>query len=190
LAQRTYKIKLTLGALVVVCITAIAWIFYQQRQGMSSVKIPLPASGAKALIALSNVHQTATKDGAVQWKLDAKSAELEADTGRMVLEAPEVEFHLDDGTTVHLTAHKGILFTRNNNIQVQGNVHVINDRYTLVTEMLSYEHAQRLLRTDKPVKITSQAFGLSSAKMTYDLNTNQAQLDGDVNGVIYERPAI
>ena len=190
MAQRTRKIKLILGTLVIVCIAAIAWTFYQQRRGMSTVKIPLPTSSVKALIALSNVHQTATKDGAVQWELDAKTAELEADTGRMVLEAPEVEFHLDDGTKVHLTARKGILFTHNNNIQVQGNVRVINDRYTLVTETLAYEHARRLLRTDDPVKITGQSFDLSSAKMVYDLNTNQAQLDGDVKGIIYEKPAI
>jgi LPS export ABC transporter protein LptC len=190
MAQRTHKIKMVLCVLVVVCITAIAWTFYQQRQAMSTVKIPLPASSVKALIALSSVHQTATKDGVVQWELDAKSAELEADTGRMVLDAPEVEFNLEDGTKVHLTARKGILFTRNNNIQVRGNVRLINDRYTLVTEVLTYEHAQRLLHTDTPVKITGQAFDLSSAKMTYDLNANQAQLAGDVNGVIYEKPAI
>lgn len=173
-----------------VCIAAIVWTFYQQRRGSSAVSIPLPTSSAKALIMLSKVHQTATKDGAVQWELDAKSAELEAITGRMVLNSPKVEFYLDDGGKVYLTAHQGILFTRNNNIKVRGNVRIVNDRYTLMAEALDYEHAQRRLYTDRPVTIKGQAFDLSSASMTYDLNTNRAQLDGDVKGIVHEKPAI
>lgn len=154
------------------------------------MSIPLPTSSTKALMALSKVHQTATKDGAVQWELDAESAELEAKTGRMVLKFPKVKFYLDDGGKVYLTARRGILFTRNNNIQVRGNVRVVNDRYTLVAETLDYEHARRRLCTDRPVTITGQAFDLSSACMTYDLNTNRAQLDGDVEGIVHEKPAI
>jgi LPS export ABC transporter protein LptC len=171
-------------------IAAIVWTFYIQRRDSSEVSIPLPTSSTKALIALSKVHQTATKDGAVQWELDAESAELEAKTGRMVLNRPKVEFYLDDGEKVYLTAQRGILFTRNNNINVQGNVRIVNGRYTLVAETLNYEHAQRRLYTDRPVTIKGQAFDLSSAVMTYDLNTNRAQLDGDIKGIVHEKPAI
>jgi LPS export ABC transporter protein LptC len=179
-----------LGVLVAVCIAAIAWMFYQPRRDSSAVSIPMSKLSAKALIALSKVHQTATKDGAVQWELDAESAELEAKTGRMVLKSPKVEFYLDDGGKVYLTAQWGTLFTHNNNIKVRGNVRVVNDRYTLVAETLIYEHAQRRLSTNQPVTITGQAFDLSSAGMTYDLNTNRAQLDGDVRGIVHEKPAI
>lgn len=187
---RTNKIIFVLGVLVAVCTAAIAWTFIQQRRDSSAVSIPIPTSGTKALIALSKVHQTATKDGAVQWELDAKSAELEAKTGRMVLKSPKVKFYLDDGGNVYLTARWGILFTRNNNIKVRGNVRVVNDRYTLVAETLIYEHAKRRLHTNRPVTITGQVFDLSSAGMTYDLNTNRAQLDGNVRGIVHEKPAI
>jgi LPS export ABC transporter protein LptC len=172
------------------CVTLIAWAFFQQRKSSDTLSIPFPTSSAKALMALSKVHQIATKDGAVQWELDAESAELEANTGRMVLESPNVKFYLDDGQKVHLTARRGILFTDNNNINVQGNVRVVNDRYTLVAETLDYDHAQRRLYTEKPVTIMGRAFDLSSAGLTYDLNTNQAQFDGDVKGIVHEKPAI
>ena len=175
---------------MVVCVAAIVWAFYQQRSRGGGVTIPLPASSAKTLIALSKVHQTATKDGAVQWELDAESAELEADTGKMVLASPKVQFYLDDGGKVYLTARKGVLNTRNNNIKVRGNVRVVNDRYTLVTETLAYVHAKRRLHTNRPVTITGQAFDLSSATLTYDLNTNQAMFDGDVKGIVHEKPAL
>lgn len=189
MTRRTRNITLILSVLVAACIGAIGWAFYQQRHS-GTVTIPIPASSAKALMALSKVHQTATKDGTVQWELDAQSAELEADTGRMVLESPKVEFYLEDGGKVYLTARKGILFTRNNNIQVEGNVRVVNDRYTLVTETLAYEHVERRLVTNRPVQITGRTFELSSATLTYDLNTNQAQLEGTVKGIVYEKPAL
>jgi LPS export ABC transporter protein LptC len=187
---RTNKIKLILSVLAAVCIAAIAWTFYQQRRDSDAVAIPIPTSSTKALIALTKVHQTATKDGAVQWELDAESAELEATTGRMVLTRPKVEFYLDDGGKVYLTARRGVFFTRNNNINVRGNVRVVNGRYILLAETLDYEHAQRRLYTDRPVTITGRAFDLSSSGMTYDLNTNQAQFDGDVKGIVHEKPAI
>jgi LPS export ABC transporter protein LptC len=176
--------------MVALSFTAIAWMFYHHRQGPDAVSIPLPASSTKALMALSKVHQIATKDGKVQWELDAESAELEATSGRMVLESPQVKFNLDDGGNVYLSAHQGVLFTDNNNINVRGNVRVVNDRYTLVAETLNYDHAQRRLSTDEPVTITGRSFDLSSAGLTYDLNTNQAQFDGDVIGIVHEKPAI
>lgn len=172
-------------------IIAVAWMFYQFRQSQSAMQVPLPTDAAtKAIMALSRVHQTATKDGTIQWQLDASTAELEADTGRMVLQAPQVDFFLDDGTQVHLTARQGILYTRENNIKVSGNVQVRNDRYTMVTEVLAYEHDQRVLHADVPVLIKGQTIELKAARMRYDLKTNQTQFTGQVEGIIYENPAI
>lgn len=187
---RTNKIKVILSILVAAGVAAIAWTYYLQQQGPITASIPLPTSSSKALMALSWVHQTATKDGKVQWELDAKSAELEAKSGRMVMKNPKVEFHLDDGGKVILTARRGILFTHNNDMKVRGNVRVVNDRYILVAETLDYDHKQRRLHTNKPATITGRAFDLSSSRMTYDLNTNRAQFDGDVQGIIHEKPAI
>lgn len=185
------RLKSILFLVVAVSVIGVFWVFYQLHQNRTAVRIPLPAETAtKAIMALSKVHQTATKDGTVQWVLDASEAELETATGKMVLQSPKVVFHLDDGTRVNLTAKEGILHTRSNNIEVRGNVLVRNDRYTLVTEALAYKHKQRILNADMPVQIIGQEIELRAATMHYDLKTNQTRFNGAVEGILFENPAI
>jgi LPS export ABC transporter protein LptC len=190
MATKTRKLKMALLLTVGISIIAVVWIVYQFRHNAAGPTIPLPSETAKtAIMALSRVHQTATKDGAVQWELEAAAAELETGTGKMVLQSPKVVFFLDDGTRVNLTSREGILYTRNNNIQVRGNVQLKNSRYTLVTDVLAYEHDQRLLKSDAPVTIIGRDIELNAATMRYDLNTNQACFLGRVEGILFENPA-
>jgi len=190
MASRTRQLKLILGAVMILALTAVAVVFVHFKRQGDPAGVNMPPMAAKAIMSLARVHQTATKDGVVQWEMDAESAQLESESGRMVLQAPKVRFFLEDGTQVHLTAAQGVLNTRSNNMQVQGNVQVRNDRYTLITEALAYQHEDRLLRADAPVQIVGQALDLKAAAMTYDLKTNRAQFSGRVEGTVYEGPPI
>lgn len=191
MAQRSQKIKWGIAAVVGLCFISVLWIFYQYRQTRDGLKIPLPPeTTTQAIMALSKVHQTATKDGQTQWELDADAAELEAGTGKMVLKAPSVNFFLEDGTRIQLTAREGVLYTTTNDMEVRGKVLIRNDRYTLKTETLTYAHDHRVLMATSAVQITGKSIDLKAATMRYDLNTNQTQFDGQVEGILYENPAL
>lgn len=176
------KLKMALTLLVVLGLLAAAVGFIHLRRQGDEENAVLPKMAAKAVMYLAGVHQTATRDGAVQWELNAGSAELEAGSGRMILKAPEVEFILENGSRVRLTADSGILNTKTNDIEVRGNVCVKDSRYTLTTEMLSYDHEKRILFSTLPVHIAARAVALSAAAMRYDLNTSQALFSGMVKG--------
>ena len=189
--RRTQRLKWWITAIVGICFISVLWIFYQSRQPRNGVKIPLPPEAvSQAIMALSKVHQTASQDGQTQWELNADAAELEAGTGKMILQAPNVNFFLEDGTRIEMTAREGILYTKTNDMEIRGKVHIRNDRYTLKTESLTYEHDHRVLLSDSAVHITSAAIELKAATMRYDLNTNQTQFDGQVEGILYENPAL
>jgi LPS export ABC transporter protein LptC len=191
MAGRSQKIKWTIAAIVALSIIAVGWTFYQYRQTRGSLKIPLPPETAtQAIMALSRVHQTATKDGHTQWELDADAAELEAGTGKMLLKAPKVNFFLEDGTKISLTAREGILNTKTNDMEVHGKVRIHNARYTLTTETLTYEHDHNVLQAESAVQITGAAMDLKAAAMRYNLATNQTEFDGRVEGILYENPAL
>ncbi len=179
-----------LTTVVLLSVVAVIWVFFQFRQRQSTMQIPLPDVAAKAIMTLSEVRQTATKDGVMQWELEADGAELEAKTGRMVLQSPQVNFFLDDGSQVHLIAQQGILYTQTNNIEVKGHVQVRSDRYTLTTEALAYQHDHRILHASAQIKIVGQAFDLTAATMTYDLNSNQAHFNGQVKGFVHDISAL
>jgi LPS export ABC transporter protein LptC len=181
--------KLTLGiTLVAVLALAVVAAFYIGRQTPEdTTDKALPSMTAKALMYLAGVHQTATKNGNVQWELKAQSAELEAATGQMTLQSPEVEFFLESGERVRLTGKEGILNTKTNNIEVRGNVQVVDNRYTLTTDSLAYEHESRMLHAASPVRIVGKTMSLSAASMWYNLNTQQALFSGYVKGRLDEK---
>lgn len=187
--DRTVKIKTLLSVVVCVSVGLVVWIFIQSRQPQSPPSTLSPEKTPQSVMALSRIHHTATKDGAVQWKLEAGSAELETDNGHMVLKNPLVDFYLKDGSLVNLKASTGILNTKSNDIEVHGNVVLFYDRYTLKTEALAYHHKNRQLQAMVPVQITGHLFNLKAATMIYDLDTNQTTFNGDVKGTIHEIPA-
>ena len=184
MADPKKRLKRALAVAIVLSLLAVVWAFFQLRSGRGPLPQAVPQIASKAVMALSGVRQTATKDGTVQWKLDAVSAELEAGTGKMILQSPDILFFMEDGTEVRLTARRGILNTRSNDMEMQGNVSLQNDRYTLKTETLSYTHTKRVLVADKPVKIVGVAMQLQAANMIFDLKTNQAQFSGRVKGTV------
>lgn len=188
--DRRTKTKLALTLALVLPLAAVLIYFLQFRHELSVISPSVPESVGNAVMALSKVRQTATKDGIVQWKLQADTARMDAETGQMVLQSPEINFFLDDGSQVHLTAQKGVLDTRANDMQVQGNVHLSSDRYTLVTEALAYDHARRVITTEHSVRINGKTIQLNAAAMTYDLKTNQALFGGPVKGVLHENPVM
>ena len=104
----------------------------------------------------------------------------------MVLEQPKVEFFLETGNNVYLTAQKGILKIDSKDILAQGDVVVTQNNYTLKTDELMYEFEERQLVTQNPVQITGSRFDLTAGAMTIDLNSNQGLFDNGVTGVFNE----
>ena len=186
--RQAFKIKKILIVLIGLCLGVVFWIFFRSELNENKLSLPMPKAAVKSLMALSKVRQTATKDGIVQWKLESATAELEAETGKMILQSPQIFFFLEDGSRIHMTATKGILYTKDNNMEVRGNVHLQNDRYILKTEQLAYHHAARIITTKTPVLIRGEIIELKAASMIYDLNTDQVEFNGPVKGIIYENP--
>jgi LPS export ABC transporter protein LptC len=185
MADRKHRIKYILITVVLLICAALAAFFVQFRRQQGQ-PVPIPEIATKALMTLVGIHQTATREGQVQWELDAASAQLEADGNRMILAAPQVDFVMKDGTKVRLTAKQGILDTHSNDMTVSGEVRLRNDRYQLETEALAYQHESRILQSDAPVHIIGPAFDLRADRMTYNLEENRAQFDGRVEGNLNE----
>lgn len=190
MVNRARKFKFILAAIVGFSVMAVIGVFLQVRQNSPDHPALLETKNTNAVMTLSKVHQTATKDGKVQWQLDADTAELESGTGKMILREPKITFFMDNGTRAYLSAREGILNTNNNNVQVRGNVKLHNDRYTMVTQVLAYEHEKRVLHTDAPVQITGKIIKIKAKKMRYDLNKDKTYFNGPVEGILYDIPAI
>jgi len=170
----------------VLALTATVTLFLGYRQVTQQPQVILDQLQKKADMHLSRVRQTATKQGVREWHLDAQSATLIEGRQTMLVVKPEVEFFMQNGETVYLTAEQGKIHTESSAMHVSGQVSVDNGHYRLRTESLEYDPVRRELRSATPVTLSGDAFTLRSDRVTLDLETNITHFEGNVEGSISE----
>ncbi len=180
------RLKLLLVGLMAAAAVALAGGFALKRWVFEKPEVLLTALDDKAQLALQKIHQTATRGGITEWSLEADSARYLDESKELLLENLAVEFFMDDGARMLLTADRGTLRTDTNDIAVRDNVRVTKEDLALSTEALDYDHQERILTSRAEVRITSGGSEITANTFRYDLNTRQAVLDGDVRGVFSE----
>ena len=179
-------IQRVLIAVVILTLSGTAIVFIGYRRITRNPDVMLDLVKKKADMQLSKIHQTAMKNGIREWRLDADSATLEEKEKTMLLDNPDVEFFMDDGDNVHLTADRGTIFTDSSRIQVAGRVSASTNLYRFQTEALGYDPASRELRSETQVTLSGRSFTLRADTMTMNLDTHIARFEGDVKGIISE----
>ncbi len=184
--NRAKKLKLILLSVILITIGVTGVVFINYRQAMkprnSSISIPQ----GDASISIGKVHQTATRNGVKEWRLDARSARYVAEERQAVFDDLSVLFFLKDNQQVVLKADRGVLKTDSNDIEVTGNVEMKNDIYRLNAESLHYAHDQRIIFSKVPVKIVGNSFDLVADSMSLNLGTKRTLLEGNVEGIFSE----
>ena len=180
------KLKFFLISIIIILLGSIVAVFSVYRSILDEAAGLKSAIQSAAKMSLGKVHHTATRDGVIEWTLNASSARLLDEKKQLILDDLSVVFYMKDGEKAHLTAAKGFLHTDSNDIEVAGNVVVKNNDYVLKTEKLNYDHTRRILFSTIPVEISSDSERLTADSISFDLNTKKAILEGNVNGVFSE----
>ena len=173
-------------SIAVLALVATVSVFIGYRRLTRDPEALLELVQQEADMQLNKIRQTATKNGIHEWRLGAESATLMEKHKTMLLVRPDVEFFMDDGDNVHLTAEQGIIYTDSSRMQVSGQVSANTSRYRFQTEALDYDPAQRELRADTSVKLTGPSLTLRADSMAMDLKTNVTRFEGAVEGNIRE----
>ena len=85
-----------------------------------------------------------------------------------------------------LKADLGILKKDTNDIEVAGNVLVIDNLFRLMTSKLVYEHHSRVMSSSAHVEVKSDSWDLEADSMKLDLNTRKTRFEGKVKGIFSE----
>lgn len=165
---------------------AVVAVFIGYRYLMDgATNIPLRLPG-NASLALNRIHQTATRNGIMEWQLDAASARYIDSKKQAVLENPSVTFYMDKEKKITLTAKQGWLNTDSKDIRVTDNVIMDYARYTLETDTLYYQHEARTIFSETPVRLSGDSFRMRADTMVFDLRTNQTLFQGHIEGTLRE----
>ena len=176
------KLKLALGAIILLCAGAIFSVFLNYRHFSGSHNLLNVSAPGEADIEISQLKHEAIREGIKEWRLEARTARVINAKKQAVLTDLTAVFFLKNSQEVHLTAKQGVLDYQSNNIEVTGNVTVQKGTYSLKTEQLHYDHGGRIMSSRVPVEIHGESVFLAADSMFFDLNTNKTILKGNVDG--------
>ena len=182
--RKTRKIKITMVALMVIVAGILVSVFVDYRKVLDKVDTSFLPENTGATLSLKRLRQTATRDGIMEWSLDAGSAQFVDGKKQAILKDLSVTFYPKDGQPVFVTADEGILKIDSNDIEASGNVVVKREGYRLDTDSIQYEHSRRMIHARRPVKITAEAFDLAADAMSFELDSKKTQFRGNVRGAI------
>jgi LPS export ABC transporter protein LptC len=172
-----------LGAVVALMIATIAAVFVNYRNMTKGQENPLAELSGNAGISIGEVHHTATKDGKTEWRLDAETASYAPGRQEVTFNRLTVVFYAEDDREIKLTADRGVLKKDTNDIEVTGNVLVMDDRFSLKTERLDYSHGEKVISTSEPVRVKSESWDLEADSMSMDIDTRRTTFEGKVRGI-------
>ena len=178
--KKPKKLKIFLLATICITLSSVIWIYIGYQQDSTVTEPISESSDSDTTLSIGKIQHTATRKGKKEWSLEAASANYIGKTNQMVLDDLTVTFFLDDASEIRLTADKGILNTESNDIEVSGNVVVINREYKLLTKELNYAHDKRMLYSTAPVTISGPEAHLAADTISFDLNTKKVTLEGSV----------
>jgi len=188
--KKPKKIKIVLLVILFIALGGVIVIYINSQQE-SKVAESIPQSvEPDTTLSIGKIQQTATRKGKKEWSLEAVSARYVDKTSQMILQDLLVTFYLSDKSEITLTADEGILNTDSNDIEVSGNVVLENKDYKLLTERLNYVHDKRLLYSKTPATISGTSVRVTADTLSYDLNTRQLTLEGNVETTLDDNFAL
>ncbi|MFQ5586023.1 MAG: LPS export ABC transporter periplasmic protein LptC [Thermodesulfobacteriota bacterium] len=108
-------------------------------------------------VKLDRIHYTEAKGGAVEWTLEADSANYLKERALTIFENPKVLFYGKDGSSYTLTGSEGRYMNDSGDIEMSGNVRVVaDDGYTLATRSLRYDASAKQISTDERIRLDTR----------------------------------
>jgi LPS export ABC transporter protein LptC len=177
------KIKVVLITGISITIVAIFAVIVGYRYFLKKPLKVLPVVLDGTSVSMEKISQISTKNGIVEWSLEARSAIYSEDKKEAFVKNLTVTFFTKDNKEIYLSADEGTLKTNSGNIEINGNVTIKSNDYTLKTGKINYDNKKHTIESNAPVEVISKSSNLIANSMAIDLNTNKAELIGKVEGI-------
>lgn len=180
------KLKFFFYALIFVIIAGVTVIFVKYRFETDKEEI-IAEIKDKASVTMAKVEHTATRDGAKDWSLKAKSVNYFQNNKEALFKDINVLFFHKGEPGAVLTADRGNLNTETNDMEASGNVKVVHDEFVLETETLDFRNDNRYIETNVPVKIIREDATITANSMVMDIDNNFLKMKGKVRGTFINK---
>jgi LPS export ABC transporter protein LptC len=135
-------------------------------------------------ISLEGIRQTFIENGKKKWALKAASARLSRSSRQTEVNDIDATFFTADGKPIRVTADKGLISLDTSDAEISGNVIIHIQDYRISTQSLRYQAERHIINTDEQVRLENASLHLVGDGLRYDLLAKEAELTGNVNGII------
>ena len=155
--------KILIGLLIFAFLALIGWVILSVPEPPEKEEEP---KDKKRIMSYENNTLTTEKNGKRQWILKAEKMSVDVDTQDAQMENIEVEFYNEDGTTLHLTAPKGLYYHNDKNFGVfDGAKMTSSDGAELVANRIYWLSKEEMLVAEDDVKLKKDDFRASGNRM-------------------------
>ncbi len=140
-------------------------------------------------LALQDIDYTHSEGGLARWRLVARQAAHRTDERITTVSNPHLTFFdaagIEQGTLQALNGRVNADFSV---VEIEGEVEIVSrSGYTLRTDRLTYHQADRTIRTDAPVHLTSADLELDGVGLDFDLETQRLRVRSEVHATLRPR---
>ncbi|HEY4707690.1 MAG TPA: LPS export ABC transporter periplasmic protein LptC [Thermodesulfobacteriota bacterium] len=183
------KIRASLKAFIVLSVLGLAllvFIHYKTQEPPQKFK-----EDEKVQVKIDRIHYSGTKEGRVEWELDAMSAERSREEDLTLFKDVKITFFADDGTPYVLTSRQGTFKEGAGEIKVTGEVKIESPKegYTLKTDSLKYMIGTKEITTPDKVAMTSGNMDLEGVGLLVRIDSEEFRLLSNVKAV-FRNPAV
>lgn len=178
------RIRAFLSAFIVLSIVGLAalvFIHYKTRE--------LPQEDfmedEKVQVSIDRIRYSGTKDGRVEWELEAMSANRSREEDLTIFEEVKLVFYAGDGSSYTLTAREGTFREVAGEIGVSGDVVIESGKeaYVLRTDTLKYLINKKEVSTPDRVTVTSAKLDLEGTGFLGFIESGEFRLLKNVKAV-------
>ncbi|MBF0102815.1 MAG: LPS export ABC transporter periplasmic protein LptC [Desulfobacterales bacterium] len=141
----------------------------------------------KATLSLDHVSHSSTKEGRLNWTLNANTAAYYHEDAKAIFEMVSVTFFNKKGKPISISANQGILNTTSQDIQLTGNITCSYEDYVLKTEKINYVENNHSIQSNNSVFMTSQWGKIQAKAMLINLQAGDIHLKGNVEALLTQQ---
>ncbi len=150
-------------------------IFPDQDPAKSFVAKPIDPNAGMSIEGFSY-----SSPGAHPWELEAASAVASESLDKVSLGRPRVVYHGGLGGKIFLTADKGNLDKKSNNVIANGNVTIRYEDFVFTTGDINYSQDKKTAETDSAISMQGTDFHLEGKGLKMSVRDEEIVIEQDV----------
>jgi hypothetical protein len=160
------------------------WVQYLRRLGTGDIIELLPEVAQR----IQNFRRVKLEGDRMTWEVAAREAQYFEEQDAIVVQEPEVSFHLEDGDgVVSLSGATGRIVLRGREMdraELDGGIEVRFKDYLVRADRAVYDRALGTVVAPSAVSVTSDGLALTGDRMIVEMDTQRVRLEGGVETIL------